>query len=147
MDNCDRRFATPTEQRTHEALHRIRNLGIIPNMPAFAPPIANNPTPAPPVQETVTVEESVAEEVKSDGKPDDADLSAFPDDVDRPEDQDETNLAIAMQKSIDDQLEQANAEEEAQRAEAEEIARIEEEKEERGKQAADPSEPTPEGNL
>jgi hypothetical protein len=133
MRNCDRRFATPTEQRTHEALHRIRNLGIIPNMPAFAPPIANNPTPAPPVPETVAVEESVAEEAKSDGKAEDVDPSTFQDDDDpdkplsRPEDQEEKNLSIALQMSIEDQ--QA-----AEQAEAAQVAEEIAEEEERAKE-------------
>jgi hypothetical protein len=103
MNGCNRRFATLTEQRTHKAPRRIKNIGIVPNMLEFAPPIANNPTPASPVQETVTAEESVAEDVKSDGKPDDADPSALQDDMDRPDEK--TNMAIAMQRSFDHQLE------------------------------------------
>ena len=67
MRGCDRRFATPMEQRVHEALHRIKNMGIVPNMPDLAPPIASTstlPGPAPTVPQFVE-----QEEVKSDGKP------------------------------------------------------------------------------
>ncbi|PVG03735.1 hypothetical protein CPB86DRAFT_748155 [Serendipita vermifera] len=63
---CDRRFTTPTEQRVHEALHRIKNLGIVPNMPAFSAPIAPTSTPAPVAQPTSPV--TVAQEVKADNK-------------------------------------------------------------------------------
>jgi hypothetical protein len=68
MRDCDRRFATPTEQRVHEALHRIKNMGIIPNMPSFSAPIATTsaPPPPPPVEEEVTAE-AAAEAAKSDG--------------------------------------------------------------------------------
>jgi hypothetical protein len=81
MRDCDRRFATPKEKRTHESLHRIKNIGFNATMPAFAPPIANNPTPAPPVQETVTVEEIIEDEVKSDAK---RDPSTSKNDTDNP---------------------------------------------------------------
>lgn len=107
MRGCDRRFATPTEQRVHEALHRIRNMNIIPNMPAFAPPIASNPTPAPPVPEPVTIDETAAEEVKSEGKPEDSDANPVPDDADRPaqgqDEQEEKDMAEAIDRSIQDQ--------------------------------------------
>jgi hypothetical protein len=64
---CDRRFTTPTEQRVHEALHRIKNLGIVPDMPAFSAPIAPTSTTAPVPQPTSPV--TVAQEVKADKPP------------------------------------------------------------------------------
>lgn len=72
----------------HEALHRIKNMGIVPNMPDFAPPIASTstvPGPAP-----VAPQFTEQDEVKSDGKPegdadgdDDSDTADNMDDDDR----------------------------------------------------------------
>lgn len=62
------------EQRVHEALHRIKNMGIVPNMPDFAPPIASTSTvPAPaPVAPTVTEPVEPVKD-KPDADADDAD--------------------------------------------------------------------------
>jgi hypothetical protein len=85
MRSCDRRFATPMEQRVHEALHRIKNMGIVPNMPDFAPPIASTstvPGPAPTAPQFTTEQD----EVKSDGKPEgDADGDGDDDITDNPD--------------------------------------------------------------
>lgn len=47
--DCDKRFATPNEQRVHHALHRIKLMGIVPNMPEFSSPAVPVPQPPAPV--------------------------------------------------------------------------------------------------
>lgn len=109
---CDRRFTTPTEQRVHEALHRIKNMGIIPNMPDFAPPMAHVSTPSPPpepVAQTTAIDgQAVSEKFNSEGKPGEG----LPEvDVSGKlihssllqEDEEERNIAEAVERSLRDQ--------------------------------------------